>query len=64
MLEQIVETLGENEVMIIASTNMLLMTSHTKEFVESTRKMINLLELRQIVKDYLNLILDEITIKE
>jgi hypothetical protein len=50
--------------MIIASTNMLLMTSHKKEFVESTRKMINLLKVRQIVKDYLNLILDEITIKE
>lgn len=51
------------ELMLIISTQCLTYTSHTQEYVDSQREIINLSEVRPVVKEILEDILSEVNIK-
>lgn len=63
-LEQIYDTLSSTEIMLIMSTSCLLLTSHSKSFVEAQKELLKKMEVRQEVKDICNDIFDEIKITE
>lgn len=51
------------ELMLIISTQCLTYTSHTQEYVDSQREIINLSNIRPVVKEILEDILSEVNIK-
>lgn len=62
-IEQEYNRLTSIELMLIISTQCLTYASHTQEYVDSQREIINLSEVRPVVKEILEDILSEVNIK-
>lgn len=63
-IEKIYDTLSSTETMLIMGASCLLLTPHSRSFVDGQREMLKKLEVRQAVKDICNEIFDEIKTEE
>lgn len=62
-IEQEYSRLSSIELMLIISTWLLTLTKHTQDYVDSQREIINLSEVRPVVKEILEDILDKVNIE-
>lgn len=64
LLEQIKDTISIPELLLIQATQLLTMTPHTKEYIETQKTLTKKLDVREAVKAICLQVLDEVKIKE
>ena len=63
LLEQIKDTISIPELLLIQSTQLLTMTQHTKEYIETQKTLTTKLDVRDDVKTICLQVLNEVEVK-
>lgn len=64
ILSTLADTASVPELQIILAMNLMLLRSHTKEFIDEQRVLLTKLPIRKQILEYCNKVLDEVKIKE
>lgn len=63
ILSTLADTASVTEIQIILAMYILLLTPHSKEFIDEQRVLLTKLPIRKQIQDYCNKVLDEVEVK-